>query len=286
MLSSMFDRKTARWLNGNGYNFPPRLIVSLSGGKDSTAMVHRMLEWNYPIDALLFFDTGWEFPEMYEHLSLMEQKTGLKITTVKPRKPFNDLLKRYRWPDSLRRWCSREKIDSINKWINQNYTKKEDYIIHCIGFAMDELTRTDTKEQLKKGNVLYPLLNNFCWDPSVAKDMAKMEWEESMTEKDALQYCKGLGYTWGGLYDHFDRVSCFCCPLKRKKDLRILREHFPDLWSRALKMERSIPESGRYVTFRGKESLCEIDDWMSKAGEHMGNIAAMSQCELFPETVA
>ena len=56
-----------------------------------------------------------------------------------------------------------------------------------------------------------------------------------MKEADSLAYCKRLGYHWDGLYDVFDRVSCFCCPKAGKAKRRLLREHFPDLereWQR------------------------------------------------------
>lgn len=43
-------------------------IVSLSGGKDSTAMLLMMLERGEDIHSVVFFDTGWEFPEMHEHI--------------------------------------------------------------------------------------------------------------------------------------------------------------------------------------------------------------------------
>ena len=33
-------------------------IVSFSGGKDSTAMLLRLLEENYQVDDIVFFDTG------------------------------------------------------------------------------------------------------------------------------------------------------------------------------------------------------------------------------------
>ena len=46
--------------------------VSLSGGKDSTAMLLMMLERGMPIDAVLYADTGMEFPEMYDHLSKVD----------------------------------------------------------------------------------------------------------------------------------------------------------------------------------------------------------------------
>jgi len=42
--------------------------VSLSGGKDSTALLLLMIERGMPIDMVLFADTGMEFPEMYAHI--------------------------------------------------------------------------------------------------------------------------------------------------------------------------------------------------------------------------
>lgn len=57
--------------------------VSLSGGKDSTAMLLKMLEIGMQIDLVLFCDTGLEFPELYSHLRKIEENTGIKITTVK-----------------------------------------------------------------------------------------------------------------------------------------------------------------------------------------------------------
>ena len=50
-----------------------KYIVSLSGGKDSTAMLLRLIEEGYPIDLILFCDTGLEFPQMYENLKRLEQ---------------------------------------------------------------------------------------------------------------------------------------------------------------------------------------------------------------------
>jgi len=89
--------------------------------------------------------------------------------------------------------------------------------ISCIGFAADEENRVKGDPLKPSGPVRYPLI----------------EW--GMTEKDCLEYCLGL-YDWGGLYDHFARVSCFCCPLQRHGELRILRKHYPDLWTRMLEI--------------------------------------------------
>jgi 3'-phosphoadenosine 5'-phosphosulfate sulfotransferase (PAPS reductase)/FAD synthetase len=42
----------------------PLYVVSLSGGKDSTAMLLRLLEEGRPVDLILFCDTGLEFEAM------------------------------------------------------------------------------------------------------------------------------------------------------------------------------------------------------------------------------
>ena len=62
-------------------------VVSLSGGKDSTAMLLLMIELGYPIDAVLFADTGMEFPEMYNHLQAVDnylyKERGIHITVLR-----------------------------------------------------------------------------------------------------------------------------------------------------------------------------------------------------------
>ena len=60
-------------------------IVSLSGGKDSTEMLHQMIEHGEAIEAVVFVDTGWEFPEMHDHINLVEKKTGIKESFLQGR---------------------------------------------------------------------------------------------------------------------------------------------------------------------------------------------------------
>ena len=67
-------------------------VVSFSGGKDSTAMLLRMLEEGMPIDCVLFCDTGLEFPQMYEHIYRVEMETGISITHVKPERSFEYMM--------------------------------------------------------------------------------------------------------------------------------------------------------------------------------------------------
>lgn len=214
-------------------------IVSFSGGKDSTAMLHMMLERGEQIDDVIFFDGGWDWPQMYEHLDLVEEKTGIKITRLKPEKSFDwwmleyepdpRRLKRapykgYGWPGATCRWCTREKAGTINRYLKE--LKKEFEVIQCIGFAVGEERRV--KKKMLEPQFRYPLI------------------EYNVDETEALFYCKNLGYTWGGLYDYFDRVSCFCCPLQCKKEMLLKKRHFPEIWEKIRQMDAELrkPEHG------------------------------------------
>ena len=46
-------------------------------------MLLRLVEENRPIDEILYCDTGWEFPQMYDHLERLEQTIGRPITRLK-----------------------------------------------------------------------------------------------------------------------------------------------------------------------------------------------------------
>ena len=63
------------------------------------------------------------------------------------------------------------------------------------------------------------------------------------------------------MYDHFHRVSCFCCPLQSIAELRSLREHHPDLWCQMLVWDHYIsrPQDRPQDRFRNDYSLPELE---------------------------
>lgn len=208
---------------------PELHVVSLSGGKDSTAMLLRMLEEGMRVDIILFCDTGLEFPAMYEHLDKLERDIGRPITRIRSFHTFEYYLTQkeilvkhkknagqrnyrgYGWSGPLNRWCTKElKTIPREKFLRQ---LQEHYdIIEYVGLAADEGYRFE-RENNQKPNCRHPLVN---W---------------GMTEADCLQYCYDRGYTWGGLYKQFSRVSCWCCPLQPLAELRILYKSYPELWA-------------------------------------------------------
>lgn len=246
VTSRLLEQKTQKYMSRR-LSYVVNYVISLSGGKDSTAVAHMFLDKGIRIHSLVFFDTDWEFPEMHDHLDLFEEKTGIKIIRLKPQIPFNDwMFNRHMvgrtgvfkgrlkqigngWPSMSRRWCTREKVREI-----QRYQKTIQRVVPCVGYAADETGRE------RKRDICYPL-DHF-----------------GMTEADCLDYCKSIGYHWGGLYEIFDRVSCFCCPLQGKTNLKLLRENRPALYDKTYTWDLMQPRHNQ--GFIGYESVQQIEE--------------------------
>lgn len=217
---------------------PELHVVSLSGGKDSTAMLLRMLDEGMRIDLILFCDTGVEFPAMYRHLDKLERDIGRSITRISSYHTFDHYMldhevmvkhksnlkhekrqhRGYGWSGPLNRWCTKELKEIPRERFLRPLREKFD-IIEYVGLAADEGYRLE-RENNKRESCRHPLV----------------DW--GMTEADCLEYCYKRGYTWEGLYNYFDRVSCWCCPLQPLAELKILYRHFPELWATLKEWDR------------------------------------------------
>ena len=131
-------------------------MVLFSGGKDSTAMLLKMIESNMRIDDILFCDTGIEFPDMYDHIKQVEKYINKKVTIINNEYSYEyymfDYIKTkgknkgkrgYTWSDFKNRWCTQHlKITPTNKYLKQY---KNHNIIEYHGIALDEIHRTENK---------------------------------------------------------------------------------------------------------------------------------------------
>ncbi len=67
-----------------------RYIASVSFGKDSVAMILMLIEKGYPLDEVVFYDTGMEFNAIYrvrDKIAGMLDDLGLKYTEMHPERP-------------------------------------------------------------------------------------------------------------------------------------------------------------------------------------------------------
>ena len=248
-------------------NKPRYNVVSLSGGKDSTAMLLGMLERGMQIDCILFCDTGLEFPSMYSHLDKLEHNIGRPITHIRSEfsyeylmfetpvnrkyntafaKKYGMIRKGYGWAGPRMRWCTSRLKDTPRERFLRPLREKYD-VMEYIGIAADEQYRLDRPRNKQESHV-HPLVD---WN---------------MTEADCLQYCYDRGYTWDGLYEHFKRVSCWCCPLQSLSELRQLYKHYPGLWGQLKDWDRRT-----WRKFRADYSVEELETRFNLENERLAD---------------
>lgn len=212
-----------------------QIIASVSFGKDSLAMLLKLLELKYPIDEVVFVDTGMEFQAIYnirDRVKVLLEEKNIKYTELKFDKPFEYYMfehqtksgkNGYSWCGGVCRWGTSKKLQLLNKHCKD----------HCqlVGVAFDELHRVKNEKNKK-----YPLV------------------DLKMTEKDCLEYCYSKGFNWNEngveLYDILDRVSCWCCANKNLKELENYQKYLPEYWNKILELQsktnRLMKKSKRY----------------------------------------
>lgn len=226
--------------NTNSYVY----IASCSFGKDSLAMVLKILEEGLPLNEVIFFDTGMEFDSIYHNRDKMKRILAERnilftelssknhflfdmfVRPVKYRNPENKpypIHYGYEWCGARGiRWGTSGKLAAIMNHYKEYYPDKQ--IVEYVGIAADELGRINHNQRngvIKK----YPLV----------------DWK--MTEKDCLTYCYEHGWNWDevspvmkegyvDLYSILDRVSCYACQNKNLRELKNIYMYLPEYWQR------------------------------------------------------
>jgi 3'-phosphoadenosine 5'-phosphosulfate sulfotransferase (PAPS reductase)/FAD synthetase len=242
-----------------------KYIASCSFGKDSTAMILELIKRGYPLDEVVFYDTGMEFKAIYnmrDRFIPIFKENGIKYTELKPNEPFlYTMLEKpceskqkgkhlgYGWCGGMSRWGTTKKQIAMDK-----YAEDRNAMVY-IGIAFDEQNRLN--KQIKQYK-LHPLV----------------DWH--MTESDCLQYCYDSGYSWLegdiDLYDVLDRVSCWCCCNKNMRELRNIWKYLPEYWNKLKylqsRLERPMKnyhnkKYGKYGNLFELEKVFEIEEGLN-----------------------
>ena len=197
-------------------------ILSLSGGKDSTALAFFMKE-NMPEIfeklELVFCDTEHEIPETYDYLNKIEVFLNKKIHVVKPERSFEHIYQIYNQiPSITRRWCTVElKTKPFRNFIKKSYS---DRIVNMyIGIRADEIRRIDSSRSSITIKEKHPFI------------------EYNIKKDDVLDILNNAGIGLPKYYEWSNRSGCYFCPFQTKLNWLNLYEKHPDLFKKAMSYE-------------------------------------------------
>lgn len=228
-----------------------RHIISLSGGKDSSALAVYMRDRKYwrqrlgktsetPIEDIeveyVFCDTHEELQETYDYLIKLEAHLGKRIVRLSPERGFEHWLEIYNnyLPSSNMRWCTRMlKLRPFEKYVG------ESLVYSYIGIRADENREGYIS---RKSNIkpVYP----FKEDGVVREDVFRILEESTLSLPEY--------YKWR------TRSGCYFCFFQRKAEWVGLMENHPTLFQKATTYEKMNPETSERYTWSQGESLIQI----------------------------
>lgn len=255
-------------------------VVSVSGGKDSTALYLRAIERGLPFQAV-FADTGNEHEWTYDFVRELPHKTGgpaiqwvkadftdrlaakreyvakhwpLKgvpdakveqaLSVLHPTgNPFLDLcLWKTRFPSSKTRFCTDElKIVPMFEHVQRPLLETGLTVISWQGVRAEEsLARSDLPCLQRINPVPYSM-------PAAVQRLGQ-GWTAyayrpliDWKTADVFAYHTRHGIAWNALYGHgMGRVGCMPCIMCRKDEMRAIAERFPDHIDRIAKWEEIV----------------------------------------------
>jgi hypothetical protein len=221
-------------------------VISFGGGVNSTAMLIEMVNRDERPNAILFADTGGEKPLTYDHIermqSWLESKKFPPITLVKGKSTLEaDCLDRETLPGKAFGFgsCSEHfKVRPQKRWLRDNVITNAMWLV---GIHIGERHRAE-RTLNQRADVRFPLI----------------EWGWGQEECVESIVRAGLPVP--------IKSACFYCPSMRKQEVLELAKSDPELFKRAVEMERTAKEAGTLKTIRGLgrrwswESLLKADE--------------------------
>lgn len=212
-----------------------RHILSLSGGKDSTALAIYMRD-KVPEMEYVFCDTGKELAETYEYLDRLEAFLGKAIVRLNADRGFDHWLEMYGGllPSSQMRWCTRMlKLKPFEDYVG------DDPVISYVGIRADE-DRSGYISTKPNIQAVFPF-----------KDAG-------LTKADIFRLLDESGLGLPDYYKWRSRSGCYFCFFQRKTEWIGLLQHHPELFEQAKQYEKFNSETGERYTWSERESLEEL----------------------------
>lgn len=228
-----------------------RHICGLSGGKDSSALAVYLRDKVQGME-YFFCDTGAELPETYEYLTRLEVILGSPIVRLNAQRGFDHWFEVFRGalPSPQMRWCTKHmKIKPIEEWIG------EESAVSYVAIRKDESNRKGYISTKPNIQTRFPFV------------------EDGIDHDGVIRILDDAGIGLPKYYDWRTRSGCYFCFYQRKAEWVGLADRHPELFERAVSIERKVLQdagidgdadfssqamSGRQYTWSGGETLPEL----------------------------
>ena len=199
-----------------------KYLVSLSGGKDSTALLHWTLQRRSKLDIVPFYiDTEWEHPSTYEYLDYLDELFDIKIVRLKNKMGFEELCKHEKMiPSFHAKFCTRIlKMERSNDFVNSF----DESVVVMTGVRRDESEKRKDEQSHKVVNGIKYIQPLAYWSTQEVYDYLTIN-----SIKLNPLYLKG-----------FSRVGCYPCIFANQKDIGALEQWAVD---KVVKLENDVSE--------------------------------------------
>lgn len=195
------------------------VVASVSGGKDSTALVLALREAGIDF-RMVFADTGWEAPETYEYVELLRKRIGPIDVVGVDGGMEGRISHRVGFPARMQRWCTRElKINPIRKY----HDSVGSNTVSAVGVRADESESRSKMAEIEDSHEW----GGYIWRPL-------LRW----SVEDVIGILNRNGIPMNPLYHRgHSRVGCYPCIFSNKEEIKLVADYSPETIDRIRRLE-------------------------------------------------